>query len=288
MAELPDLISAAELAERIDDPSVLVFDPTVYLDRRADGGPYGVITRRPEYEIEHIPGAAYADLIEDLSDPEAPFPFALPTPERFAAHAGALGIGPGCHVVTYTQLDPGWATRLWWLLRYFGFDDVSVLDGGLKAWKGAGLAVESGDHRHPPATFVATPRAELLATKADVARVSSDGGACLINALATTTFRGEGPSSYSRPGRIPGSVNVPWAGLVDPETGRYRPTDELRAALDVVGGVDGEPVIAYCGGGISATVDLFALHLVGADRARLYDGSLTEWTADPSLPVHTG
>jgi thiosulfate/3-mercaptopyruvate sulfurtransferase len=118
--------------------------------------------------------------------------------------------------------------------------------------------------------------------------VLADGGACPLNALAPKVFRGEGPSSYSRPGRIPGSVNVPSASLLDPQTGRFRTPEQLSEAF-AAGNVESDagPLIAYCGGGISATVDLFALSLLGRE-GRLYDGSLTEWTADPSLPVQTG
>jgi len=101
-------------------------------------------------------------------------------------------------------------------------------------------------------------------------------------------FRGEGRGANSRPGRIPGSVNVPWNGLVDAATSRFCPPAKLAAALDGGGVRADQPVIAYCGGGISATVDLFALWLAGRDDARLYDGSLTEWSADPDLPLVTG
>lgn len=111
---------------------------------------------------------------------------------------------------------------------------------------------------------------------------------CLVNALTPAVFRGEGPSSYSRPGRIPGSVNAPWTGLVDPETNLFRSHAELERALGAAGALGTAPVIAYCGGGISATVDLFALSLLGREQARLYDGSLTEWTRDDALPVEVG
>jgi thiosulfate/3-mercaptopyruvate sulfurtransferase len=183
---------------------------------------------------------------------------------------------------------PMWATRLWWLLRYFGHDAISVLDGGLAAWTEAGGPVETGERRHPAASFTARPRPELLAHLDDVRAISQDGTACLVNALAPGVFRGEGPGAYSRPGRIPGSVNVPWHGLVDPGTGRFRPPAELASLLSAGGIRPDQPVIAYCGGGISATVDLFALSLTGRDDARLYDGSLTEWSADPGLPLVTG
>jgi thiosulfate/3-mercaptopyruvate sulfurtransferase len=176
-----------------------------------------------------------------------------------------------------------WATRLWWLLRYFGFDDVSVLDGGLGGWRAAGLPVTSSLTEVTEGAFVASPRPELLATLPDVR-----GGdwSCLVNALAPAVFRGEGITSYSRPGRIPGSVNAPAGSLLDPESGRFLDLDGLRSALGPV--LDEPDPVAYCGGGISATVVVFALALLGRKDVRLYDGSLTEWSADPSLPLEVG
>jgi thiosulfate/3-mercaptopyruvate sulfurtransferase len=287
---LPPLVDAATLAGDLRDPDLRVFDATVELVRPPEGGPYAVRSGRPEYEQAHIPGAAFADIPGELSDPESPFPFTLPAAERFAAAAGPLGIGPGTHVVTYAQDSPMWATRLWWLLRFFGFDSVSVLDGGLPAWRAAGLPTESGVCTYEAAQFTAQPRWESLATRADVEALVAEGGgsACLVNTLTPTVFRGEGPSSYSRPGRIPGSVNAPWTERIDPDTNRFRPRAELEQALETAGALGPAPVIAYCGGGISATVDLFALTLVGREQARLYDGSLTEWTRDEKLPVEVG
>lgn len=288
MPLLPPLVSPEDVAAVLDDPRIRVFDTTVVLDRPAGGGPYTPIVQRDAYRQEHVPGAAFADLVDVLADSDAPYPFAVPTPERFAAAAGELGVGDGVHVVAYAGESPMWATRLWWLLRYFGFDDVSVLDGGLPAWRAAGLPVRAGEQTHPAATFTPRSRPELLATRADVEAIVADGGSCLLNALPPKVFRGEGPSSYSRPGRIPGSVSVPAASLLDDETGRFRPASDLRNALSAGGVPEDQPLVAYCGGGISATVDLFALSLVGRDDAKLYDGSLTEWTADPTLPVELG
>jgi thiosulfate/3-mercaptopyruvate sulfurtransferase len=287
---LAPLIDVATLSDHLDDPSLRLFDATVELIRPPEGGPYTVRSGRDGYERAHIPGAAFADIPGALSDPDSPFPFTLPAPERFAAAAGRLGIGPGTHVVVYAQDTPMWATRLWWQLRFFGFDAVSVLDGGLPAWRAAGHDVDAGLASYESADFVARPRWDWHARRSDVEAVvaAGDGAACLVNALTPSVFRGEGPSSYSRPGRIPGSVNAPWTALVDPDTNRFRPLAEIRDALDAAGALGSAPVIAYCGGGISATVDLFALSLLGRDGARLYDGSLTEWTRDKTLPVEVG
>jgi thiosulfate/3-mercaptopyruvate sulfurtransferase len=292
MALLPPLVSQEELRAALGDERaghVRVFDATVFLRRAVPGGPYQVVSGRPEYTAGHIPGAAFADIPGELSDPASPFSFTVPPAGQFAAAIGRLGVGDDTHVVAYAQDSPMWATRLWWLLRYFGHDGTSVLDGGLPAWTAAGGPVETGEVSYPAAVFTARPRAELLASQADVAQVITDGtAACLVNALTPGAFRGDGPGAYSRPGRIPGSVNVPWTGLVDPATNQFRSAAELTAALAAGGVRDDQPVVAYCGGGISATVDLFALWLTGRGDAKLYDGSLTEWSADPGLPLVTG
>ncbi len=154
---------------------------------------------------------------------------------------------------------------------------------------GGGLPLATDATTYPPATFIAKPRPELLASRADVEAIArGEAPACLVNALSPEVFRGEGPSSYSRPGRIPNSVSLPHATLVDPETNRFQPLPELKQALAAAGARDDQPVVAYCGGGISATVDVFAYALAGRDDVKLYDGSLTEWSADPELPLEVG
>jgi thiosulfate/3-mercaptopyruvate sulfurtransferase len=284
---LPALVSPEELADHLGDESIRIFDATVFLRRETPNSPYRVESGRATYEQAHLPGAAFADIPGELSDPGSPFPFTLPTADRFAVSAGRLGIGDGSHVVAYAQGSPMWATRMWWLLRYFGHDGVSVLDGGLIAWLASGGAVEGGDRRYPSATFTARPRPERLAPIDDVAAIVDGTPALLVNALPEAAFRGDPPGSYSRPGRIPGSVNLPSSRLLDPVSQRFLPSRQIEAAFADIG-VDDQPVVAYCGGGISATIDLFALSLTGRDDARLYDGSLSEWSADPDRPLITG
>lgn len=283
------VISPEELFEQLDDPQLRILDATAILQRDFDGGPYEVISGRFAFDELHIPGAVFADVPGELSDVDAPFPFALPTAEHFAQAMGALGVGEGTRVVTYAQQSPMWATRLWWLLRYFGFDDVLVLDGGLLAWLEAELPVSSEPSSYPATTFQAKVRPELVATKDDVLSVLDGAPACLVNALPTKAFVGDGPGAYSRPGRIPGSVSVPSVGLLASTTGPFRANEELKPLLaDIVAAANERPIIAYCGGGISATVDIFALSLLGHDDVKLYDGSLTEWSADPALPLEVG
>ncbi len=283
------LIDPSELAGRLQDPGLRILDATVNLRRERAGGPYSVESGLAGYERAHIPGAAFADIAGAMSDPQAPHPFILPAPSRFAAAAGEIGIGPDSRVVTYSQHSPMWATRLWWMLRHFGLRSVSVLDGGLGAWRAAGLPLAQGRERYQPAIFTPAPHPEMLADRRQVqAAAAGEVPACLLNALSPEAFRGDQPGAYSRPGRIPGSINLHWERLIDPASGRFLAPAELERRLGDVAAPGSEPVIIYCGGGISATVDLFALALIGREDARLYDGSLTEWTADPSLPVEVG
>jgi thiosulfate/3-mercaptopyruvate sulfurtransferase len=273
------LVSATELASELGDPDLRVLDGTVLLDFPPDGGPPTVTSGRAGYDAGHVPGAAFADLITDLSDPDSGLPFTIPSPERFAAGIGALGVEDGTRVVVYDASNTAWATRLWWLLRYFGFDDVRVLDGGLPAWKAAGGELSTEPSAYPPATFAPHPRPELLASTDDVLEASADGATCVVNAL---------DDAFYRAGRIPGSSQLAASSLLDPETGRLRPVAELRRAVAEVVPEGGPAPIAYCGGGIAATLDVFALALAGREDAKLYDDSMTGWTADPARPVETG
>jgi thiosulfate/3-mercaptopyruvate sulfurtransferase len=273
------LIDAAELRSRLGDPDLRVLDGTVLLDFPPDGGPPSVTSGRAGFDAGHIPGAAFADLITDLSDPASGLPFTLPSAERFAAAIGALGVGDDSEVVVYDQGATVWATRLRWLLRYFGFDGVRVLDGALPAWKAAGGELSTEPASYPAATFSPRPRPELVATGDDVFAAMEDGSTCIVNAL---------DDAFHKAGRIPGSSQLAASTLLDPATGRVRPVEEIRRAVADVVPDSGPAPIAYCGGGIAATLDVFAFVMAGREDARLYDGSLTEWTSDPARPVETG
>ncbi|BCJ68960.1 sulfurtransferase [Polymorphospora rubra] len=281
------LVSTAWLAEHLDDPDLRVLDATVHLAAPEPGSTqWSQRSGRDDYLAAHIPGAAFADIIDDLSEPDGGW-FTKPSPARFAAAAGGLGIGPDSRVVVYS-LDPFWATRVWWLLRANGFDNVAVLDGGFRKWTAEGRPTTAGAQSYPAAEFVGSPRPDLFAELAEVERVVESGsGACLINSLSPQDHHATQTNSYARPGRIPGSVNVFVGALLDPTDGTFKPVDELRAIFADVLARPGRKV-TYCGGGIAATGDALALTLLGEDDVAVYDGSLREWTSDPRLPLEVG
>jgi thiosulfate/3-mercaptopyruvate sulfurtransferase len=281
------LINTATLDRRLADPNLCVFDCTTNLisDPKTT---YQAVPARADFEKAHIPGAQFIDLQADLSDSNQRLRFMLPSAAAFAAAMSRFGVGDGTQVVVYSTANPWWATRVWWLLRVFGFDNAAVLDGGWQKWSREGRPVETGPAKPRPAGhFVVRELRPLMVGKEEVLRAIGDGAVCTLNALAAEQHAGAGGNSYGRPGRIKGSVNLPAAHLLDPATNAFFPADELRRRFDRVGAFDRE-VITYCGGGIAASADAFALVMLGHPNVRLYDASLSEWAVDPTLPMETG
>jgi thiosulfate/3-mercaptopyruvate sulfurtransferase len=201
---------------------------------------------------------------------------------------GGFGVGERSRVVIYSTTTPQWATRVWWLLRVFGFDNAAVLNGGFQKWSREGRPVEAGPARpRGPTEFVVREERQLMVGKDEVRRAVGDGAICTLNALSPEQHAGSGGNSYGRLGRIPGSANLPAAHLIDPATSAFLSADELRRRFGAVGALDKE-VITYCGGGIAASADAFALVMLGHDRVKLYDASMSEWATDPGLPMETG
>jgi thiosulfate/3-mercaptopyruvate sulfurtransferase len=213
----------------------------------------------------------------------------MPSAEHLARAFGRHGLGDGARVVLYSIGSMMWATRVWWMLRSVGFDAAAVLDGGFDRWQAEGRAVETGEPKgYPPATFTPRARPGRFVDKAAVRAAIGDSGTVTVNALGPQFHKGLEPSRYGRPGRVPGSVNVPAASLVDPATKRFVSPADAMARFAAAGIAKDRRVIAYCGGGISATIDLFLLHQLGFDDLTLYDGSMGEWAKDPSLPIEIG
>ena len=280
------LVSSGWLAEHLDDADLRVFDVTVHL-RPATPGPYTIEPGRADYEAAHVPGAAFLDLAGDLSDTGARLPFTMPSLERLAETLGAAGVGDGARVVAYSTTSPMWATRLWWMLRASGFDNAAVLDGGLAKWIADGRPVEAGERRYRPATLALSARPGFWADKAAVLAAVGDGSVCTINALSPSVHSGAAETNYGRKGHIKGSVNVPYAALLGPD-GAFRDDAALREAFAASGVLQRPRAICYCGGGISATMDALALTRLGHPSVAVYDGSMSEWSRDPTMPMETG
>ncbi len=276
-ASHPRLVDAAWLQERLTDPSIRIVDATVHLSFDAEGA--HTESGRDTYREAHVPGATFADQLVDLTEHDGEAAFAAVPSERFAEVVGGLGIGNEHTVVVYDHVNGIWATRLWWQLGLEGHEDVVVLDGGLQAWKDAGLPVESGGASYPATSFTATRQDARIVSTADVEAATSDSSVLLINSLTRDSFADA---------RIPGSVNVPFSELVD-DQGRLRSADELRPLFESVGALDpGVAPVTYCGGGIAATAVAFALQGLGRSDVAIYDGSMTAWTSDPERPLERG
>ena len=202
---------------------------------------------------------------------------------------GRHGVSNASRVVLYSIGTPMWATRFWWMLTSLGFENAAVLDGGLDKWKLEGRPLETGPAKgYPPATFTAKPKGGFFVDKHQTLAATAERGTVVVNALGPQFHKGQEPSRYGRPGRVPGSCNVSAATLLDPQTKAFVPLAEAEAKFKAQGITKDKRVVAYCGGGISATVDLFLLHRLGYDNLTLYDGSMGEWAKDTSLPIETG
>jgi thiosulfate/3-mercaptopyruvate sulfurtransferase len=191
-------------------------------------------------------------------------------------------------VVLYSIGTPMWATRFWWMLKSLGFQNAAVLDGCFDKWKAEGRPIETGPARgYPEATFAARSKRGFFVGKEHVLAAKGDRNTVVVNALGPQFHRGLEPSRYGRPGRIPGSCNVSAATLLDPATRTFVSLVDAEAKFATRGLRKDKRVIAYCGGGISATIDLFLLHRLGYDKLTLYDGSMGEWAKDEALPIET-
>ncbi|NUP59591.1 MAG: sulfurtransferase [Pseudarthrobacter sp.] len=256
---------------------------TVLLDVRwALGDPHG----HEHYLREHLPGAVFVDLAADLADPAVPERgrHPLPAPDRFQEAARRWGIGNGDVVVAYDDSANMASARVWWMLRNAGFATVYLLDGGLAAWRAAGLPLASGAVDPVPGDV------ELGDARMPVIDAGAAAGwprqGTLLDARAGERYRGEVEPVDPRAGHIPGAVSAPTAGNVDGE-GRFLPPAQLRRRFGELGVQAGRPVAVYCGSGVTAAHEVAALEIAGF-AAALYPGSFSEWSNRPELPVATG
>ncbi|MGB3469496.1 MAG: sulfurtransferase [Erythrobacter sp.] len=276
---------ADHLADHLADGDLVILDASKHL-------PAAARDPRAEFEAGHIPGARFLDLAS-LTDAASPVPQALPNAAQLGERLGALGVSEGARIVLYDDSDVKTSARAWFTLSAHGVGNVAILDGGLAKWRSEGRALEAGpasmDAAPPPALAAATGlrfKADMLA---NLDRDPESGAEQVLDARAADRVFGAGtdPVHGGENGRIPGALNLPFGGVYNAD-GTFKSPDDLRAAF-IAAGVDlDRPVTTTCGSGVTASVLLFALRLIGKQDVALYDGSWSEWSADPDTPKAQG
>jgi len=276
------LISTAALAMHLDDPPFAIVDCRYKLDDESWG--------EREYTNLHIPGAVYAHLGHDLSGPKngTNGRHPLPDPHALAETFSRLGIESGVQVVAYDQDNGMYASRLWWLLRWLGHNAAAVLDGGFKKWIAEGRPTKSGQERRGRKAFSGAARTAMAIDVDGVASLAGHADWRLVDARAPERFRGESEPIDNTLGHIPGAVNHFFQTNLD-EHGTFRTPEDLREDWrDALGTVTTDHIVCYCGSGVTACHNLLALEHAGIKGAKLYAGSWSEWSSDPSRPVERG
>jgi len=276
------LVQAEALAALLGDPRLRLFDCRFDLARPAYG--------RSAYLDEHLPGAVHVDLNSELSSPATPTSgrHPLPSPADFEQRLRRWGVDADSLVVAYDDGNGAYAARLWWMLRWLGHDEVSVLDGGMRRWLQLGLPLTEEIPVPASGNFVARPRAAMAVSATEVLAAADDPASRVLDARAPERYRGEVEPIDRVAGHVPGAHNHPFGLSLDPQ-GRFLPPDALRDALTAsLAGVAPQRAIAYCGSGVTACHLLLAFEHAGLPGARLYPGSWSEWSSDPARPVRTG
>lgn len=278
---MDSLVSTSWLEAELGAPDLRVVDATLFLPGSGRDAP-------AEYEAAHIPGAVFFD-IDEIADRDNPIPHMFPPAHKFASRMQSLGIGDGNRIVVYDNSPLHTSARAWWMLRSFGAHYVAILDGGLQKWTAEGRPTESGRHPHRHGHFTALLDERAVLDKAAVLGLLGEDSHVIADARAAPRFAGEAaePRAELASGHIPGSRSLPQSEFFRADNS-FKQGDELRAAFAAAGVDLARPLVTTCGSGVTACVILFGAHLLGKSDMQLYDGSWSEWGADPSTPKARG
>lgn len=275
---MESLVSTEWLAQHLGDPDLSIVDSSWFMPASGRSG-------REEFLASHIPGARFLD-IDEISDRSDPAPHMLPTAAEFGAAMERLGIGRGDRIVVYDNSPTRTAARGWFTFRHFGAPNVAILDGGFQKWLAEGRPTESGEPAPRQARFDANEAPGEVFTKQ---QILAGVDCALLDARGQSRFEGTEPEPRAglASGHIPGARNLPFGKLYN-DDGTFKSADQLRRLFEEAGIDPARPFIASCGSGVTATSLIFAAQLIGEDSGRLYDGSWTEWGADPATPKAVG
>ena len=277
MGMMESLVTVEWLADHLREPDLRIVDASWHMPASGRNG-------REDYLAAHIPGAVFLD-IDALSDKSDPAPHMLPSAGEFGQAMARLGVDRDDRIIVYDNSPIRTAARGWFMLRHFGAEQVAILDGGLQTWSAEGRPTESGEPQARAAAFAAEPRSAIVRKEDILAGLDLP----LLDARGRPRFEGTEPDPRPgvAPGHIPGARNLPFAAVYNAD-GTFKDRATLRALFAEAGIDPARPFVASCGSGVTANSLLFAAHLLGNDEARLYDGSWSEWGADPATPKATG